>query len=47
MGLIDNLSSVFASGYLPEDIDGDGSISVVDMGIVDNNSSNFVAVVKP
>jgi len=44
---IDNLSSLFTYGYLPEDANGDGIIDSGDMIIVDNNSSNFVTAVTP
>jgi hypothetical protein len=47
MAKIDNLSSVFASGYLPEDVDGDGFVGVSDMAIVDNNSANFISSMTP
>jgi hypothetical protein len=47
MSRIDNQSSSFGSGYLPEDVDGDGFVGVLDMSIVDNNSTNFVSSITP
>lgn len=44
---IDNLSSNFISGYLPEDANGDGLIDSGDMIIVDNNSSEFINAIIP
>ncbi|MBK7215066.1 MAG: hypothetical protein IPH88_17605 [Bacteroidales bacterium] len=44
---IDNLSSTFGTGYLPEDANGDGLIDSGDMIIVDNNSSNFIGSILP
>jgi hypothetical protein len=44
---IDNLSSNFSTGYLPEDANGDGLIDSGDMIVVDNNAAGFVGVVAP
>ncbi len=47
MSGVDNLSAIFASGYLTEDINGDGFIGVTDMTIIDNNSANFIFAITP
>lgn len=44
---VDNLSAIFATGYIPEDANGDGLIDASDMLIVDNNSNTFVSAVTP
>lgn len=47
MILIDNLSRIFSTGYIPEDANGDGLIDCGDMIIVDNNARNFEQAVLP
>ena len=44
---VDNLSTNFASGYIPEDTNGDGIIDSGDMIVVDNNVIRFVSRVTP
>jgi uncharacterized protein (TIGR02145 family) len=47
MMLLENSSSVFLQGYLPEDVKSDGLIDAGDMRIVDNNASHFVSSIFP
>lgn len=47
MSLIDNLSSLYATGYINEDINGDGIIDGSDMSIIENNSQNYIQTAKP
>jgi len=42
-----NLSSAFASGYIPEDANGDGLIDSDDLSIIDNNATTSVGSVTP
>jgi hypothetical protein len=44
---VDNLSSAFTTGYLPEDANGDGLVDSGDMILIDNNSGNFITVQRP
>jgi len=44
---IDNLSSFFTTGYIPEDANGDGLVDSGDMIIVDNNASEFINAIVP
>lgn len=44
---VDNLSSAFGSGYIPEDANGDGIIDSGDLTIIDNNATGFVGSVTP
>jgi len=44
---VDNLSSQFASGYLPSDVNGDGVIDSSDMILLDNNTQLLVATQLP
>ena len=44
---VDNLVSLFSSGYLPEDVNGDGLIDGSDFAIIDNNSSTFIGTITP
>ena len=44
---VDNLVSIFSSGYLPEDVNGDGLIDGSDFAIIDNNSSSFIGTITP
>jgi hypothetical protein len=44
---IENLSNLFATGYIPEDANGDGLIDSSDMIIVENNASLFVSTQTP
>jgi len=47
MGLVDNASNAFLTGYLAADVNGDGIIDSNDMGLVDNNANLFVMAVTP
>jgi hypothetical protein len=44
---VDNQSTVFASGYLNEDLNGDGSVDAIDMIMLENNAILFIASVTP
>jgi hypothetical protein len=44
---VDNLVSLFSTGYLPQDVNGDGLIDGSDFAIIDNNVSSFVSSVTP
>jgi PKD repeat protein len=44
---VDNLSSTFGSGYLPEDANGDGIIDSTDLIFVDNSSAGFITKITP
>jgi len=44
---VDNLSSAFTTGYLPEDANGDGLVDSGDMILIDNNSGNFITIQRP
>jgi len=44
---VDNLSSAFTMGYLPEDVNGDGLVDSGDMILVDNNASLFIGSILP
>lgn len=47
MAIIDNDVYIFATGYLPTDVDGNGNVDANDLSIVDNNSSSFVIMIRP
>ena len=47
MGLVENDSNNFVSGYVATDANGDGNVESSDMGIVENNSNNFIQKVTP
>ena len=47
LGMIDNDSYNFTSGYVNTDVNGDGFVDLDDLAIADNNGLNFVSVVKP
>jgi hypothetical protein len=44
---VDNLSSGFAKGYLPEDLNGDGLINSADITIIENHAGGFVNKALP
>jgi PKD repeat protein len=44
---VDNLASLYTSGYIPEDSNGDGVIDTGDMTVIDNNSLNYVTTITP
>lgn len=44
---VDNLSSSFGNGYLPEDANGDGLIDSGDMILIDNNATGFISRITP
>jgi hypothetical protein len=47
MNNVENESSVFTEGYVPEDANGDGIVDTSDMNIVENNSTAFIQVIIP
>jgi len=47
VGLIDNDSFNFASGYLSTDLDCNDIIDITDLAYADNNAFNFVSEVAP
>lgn len=44
---VDNDAGIFATGYLPTDINGDGVVDSADMTILDNNSARFIGALTP
>jgi hypothetical protein len=40
-------ASIFASGYITNDLNGDGIVDALDLIMVDNNTAQFVSVLKP
>lgn len=44
---IDNLAASFGTGYVPEDLNGDGAINAVDILIAITNAAEFVKSIKP
>jgi photosystem II stability/assembly factor-like uncharacterized protein len=44
---VDNLSSTFSMGYIPEDANGDCLIDSGDMILIDNNASSFISTINP
>jgi hypothetical protein len=47
MNPVENESTAFTSGYVPEDANGDGFVDTSDMNIVENNSTAFVGIILP
>ncbi|HRA99190.1 MAG TPA: SBBP repeat-containing protein [Ignavibacteria bacterium] len=47
LGIIDNASLNFLSGYIQEDVNGDSVADLSDLGITDNNSFNFISTQRP
>jgi len=47
MSLIFNDGLIFASGYLPTDLNGDSVVDVGDAVFADNNGFNFVSKITP
>ena len=45
--LLSNKSAIFNTGYIIEDLNGDGIVDAIDMIMLDNNAANFVAIKKP
>ncbi|HRI84815.1 MAG TPA: M14 family zinc carboxypeptidase [Ignavibacteria bacterium] len=45
--LIDNDAAIFAGGYIPTDLNGDGITDVTDAVFADNNSYNFISKIVP
>jgi hypothetical protein len=45
--LIDFASCSYASGYVPEDINGDGYVDPLDLSIAGQNSYSYVSVKRP
>jgi hypothetical protein len=46
-GLVDNDNSLFAFGYIPTDVNGDGVVDVLDQMIIDNNVGDFIGTIQP
>lgn len=44
---VNSQSAVFGSGYIPEDLNGDGCIDATDLIVLDNNAAAFISVAKP
>ena len=40
-------ASVFSTGYITDDVNGDGIVDAMDLILTDNNAANFIAVQKP
>lgn len=47
LGIVDNDSYNFKSGYIQSDLNGDNLTDAADLSIADNNTLNFVSVVRP
>lgn len=47
MNSVNSQSAVFGSGYLPEDLNGDGCIDASDLIVLDNNASAFITIARP
>jgi hypothetical protein len=44
---VENDISMFAYGYLPTDINGDGNVDLLDSPLIESNVSNFIYAVYP
>ena len=44
---IDNAAANHSTGYLPEDINGDGAVNEADLNIAGSNASQFVTKKTP
>jgi hypothetical protein len=44
---IQSNSSIFATGYITPDVNGDGIMDALDLIITDNNAAKFISVMKP
>ena len=47
MSPVDNMTAIYATGYLEEDINGDGLIDASDMSIIDNNVAQYIGLARP
>jgi subtilisin-like proprotein convertase family protein len=47
LSLIENASTQFLMGYVPEDLNGDNFVDLSDALIAENNAYNFVSVIRP
>lgn len=45
--LVDGVSAVFTTGYLPTDVNGDGVVDANDLILTDNNAALFIAKITP
>lgn len=43
----DNAASSYLIGYVPQDINGDGFVDATDIDITNNNSEDFITVIRP
>jgi len=44
---LDNAEASFLTGYLSTDVNGDGSINLADILVINNNSSIFISKITP
>lgn len=44
---VDNAASGYMTGYVRQDVNGDGFVDATDVGITDRNSENFVSAIRP
>jgi len=47
VNLAKNSSSVFTSGYITYDMNGDGSVDALDLIMVDHKAATFFGTMKP
>jgi hypothetical protein len=47
MNPVENESTSFTMGYVPEDVNGDGIVDTGDMNMVENNSTTVIQVMTP
>ncbi len=45
--LADNAAAEYATGYVPEDVNGDGIVDGTDFGITHNNAEEYVQLIRP
>jgi hypothetical protein len=38
---------MFSTGYVPNDLNGDGVVDALDLIMVENNALNFISVILP
>jgi hypothetical protein len=44
---VNSQANAFATGYIPQDINGDGTVDALDLILIDNNAANAVNVAHP
>jgi hypothetical protein len=44
---VDNEAAMASSGYLTEDVNGDGTVDLSDASIIDNNASMAIGAILP